>query len=260
MPTHQNKAVIIIPARYASTRFPGKPLCRIAGKPMIEHVYQRAKGSKLASEVLVATDDERIAKTVEEFGGKFIMTRDDHSTGTDRLAEVAEKMPDIEVIVNVQGDEPLIDPKNIDKAIEPVLNNVDVKMSTLAYELAKPEEMESPQIVKVVLDNQGFALYFSRAAIPFYRDTPTSRDNQGDRLSRLGHTGLYVYRRQCLLDIAKMPVAELERAEQLEQLRALANGVKIKVMIAPRSAPAVDVPSDVQKIESILAELGAVLS
>lgn len=227
---------------------------------MIEHVYQRAKGSKLASEVLVATDDERIAKTVEEFGGKFIMTRDDHSTGTDRLAEVAEKMPDIEVIVNVQGDEPLIDPKNIDKAIEPVLNNADVKMSTLAYELAKPEEMESPQIVKVVLDNQGFALYFSRAAIPFYRDTPTSRDNQGDRLSRLGHTGLYVYRRQCLLDIAKMPVAELERAEQLEQLRALANGVKIKVMIAPRSAPAVDVPSDVQKIESILAELGAVLS
>ncbi len=260
MPSNVDRAVIIIPARYASTRFPGKPLCKIAGKPMIEHVYKRAKESKLAQEVFVATDDERISSVVQSFGGKFIMTRQDHASGTDRLAEVAQKMPDIAVFVNVQGDEPLIDPGNIDKAIEPVLNNPDVKMSTLAYALSKVEEMESPQIVKLVMDNQGFALYFSRAAIPFYRD------NLGESIpiTRLGHTGLYVYRRQCLLDIAKMPVAELEQAEQLEQLRALQNGVKIKVVIAARSAPAVDVPEDVKKIESILESVteksGAVLT
>lgn len=245
------QVAIIIPARYASTRFPGKPLCSIAGAPMIEHVYKRAQKAKLASQVLVATDDERIARAVEAFDGQYIMTRSDHATGTDRLAEVAKKMPEIEVIVNVQGDEPLIDPANIDKAIEPLLNDDNVKMSTLAYEMTQEHEMQNPMIVKVVLDNNGFALYFSRAAIPFYRD------NTGDAVTRLGHTGLYVYRRQCLLDIAQMPVASLEQAEQLEQLRALQNGVKIKVMVATRSAPAVDVPEDVLKIEKIMSELGA---
>jgi 3-deoxy-manno-octulosonate cytidylyltransferase (CMP-KDO synthetase) len=247
-----DQVAIIIPARYASTRFPGKPLCSIAGVPMIEHVYKRALKSKLASSVIVATDDERIARAVEAFDGEYIMTRSDHATGTDRLAEVAMKMPQIEVIVNVQGDEPLIDPANIDKAIEPLLNDDNVKMSTLAYEMTQEHEMQNPMIVKVVLDNNGFALYFSRAAIPFYRD------NTGDQIKRLGHTGLYVYRRQCLLDIAKMPVASLEQAEQLEQLRALQNGIKIKVMVAARSAPAVDVPEDVLKIEKIMSELGAV--
>lgn len=221
---------------------------------MIEHVYKRALKSKLASSVIVATDDERIASAVEAFDGQYIMTRSDHATGTDRLAEVAMKMPEIEVIVNVQGDEPLIEPSNIDKAIEPLLNDDNVKMSTLAYEMTQEHEMQNPMIVKVVLDNNGFALYFSRAAIPFYRD---GASDSGASIKRLGHTGLYVYRRQCLLDIAQMPVASLEQAEQLEQLRALQNGIKIKVMVAKRSAPAVDVPEDVMKIEKIMSELGA---
>lgn len=254
MPLKPEQVAIIIPARYASTRFPGKPLCSISGTPMIEHVYKRALKSKLASSVIVATDDERIARAVEAFDGQYIMTRSDHATGTDRLAEVAMKMPQIEVIVNVQGDEPLIDPANIDKAIEPLLNDENVKMSTLAYEMTQKHEMQNPMIVKVVLDNNGFALYFSRAAIPFYRD---SASDTSAPIKRLGHTGLYVYRRQCLLDIAQMPVASLEQAEQLEQLRALQNGIKIKVMVAKRSAPAVDVPEDVLKIEKIMSELGA---
>lgn len=252
MSLKSEQVAIIIPARYASTRFPGKPLCAINGTTMIEHVYKRARQSKLASKVIVATDDERIARAVEAFDGQYIMTRSDHATGTDRLAEVAKKMPEIEVIVNVQGDEPLIDPANIDKAIDPLMSDANVKMSTLAYEMTQEQEMQSPQVVKVVLDNDGFALYFSRAAIPFYRD------NTGDSVTRLGHTGLYVYRRQCLLDIAMMPVAKLEQAEQLEQLRALQNGIKIKVVVAKRAAPAVDLPGDVLKIEKIMSELGAV--
>src|SRR6185369_383501 len=152
----------IIPARYASSRFPGKPLARIDGIPMIERVYKQAQKARHAGRVIVATDDERIAQTVKNFGGEVIMTRDDHATGTDRLAEVAEKLKDLDIIVNVQGDEPLINPGAIDAAVEPFLSDKTVEMSTIAFPIKSVEEVESPQLVKVVTDKNGFALYFSR--------------------------------------------------------------------------------------------------
>ena len=240
---------IIIPARYASTRFPGKSLTLIDGIPMIEHVYKRAKASKLARRVIVATDDERIARVVEGFGGQFQMTANTHNTGTDRLFEVAQTLKDTAIIANVQGDEPLINADSIDRAIEPLLNDRNCKMSTIAYPLTDREAILSSSVVKVVLDSQGYALYFSRYPIPY--------DREGDQSSeikpRLGHAGLYVYRTETLKRIATLPQTPLEKSESLEQLRALENGIKIKVVVLNHNSPGVDVPTDVKKIEALMA-------
>jgi 3-deoxy-manno-octulosonate cytidylyltransferase (CMP-KDO synthetase) len=268
----QAQTAIVIPARYASTRFPGKPLVKIAGVSMIERTYQQATRAKLAQLVLVATDDDRIAQAVRAFGGQVIMTGSDHATGTDRLAEVARLRPDVDIIVNVQGDEPLIDPQAIDRVIEPLLApGGQVEMSTLAYPLKKAEEIESPQVVKVVAGEDGFALYFSRLPIPYHRDqVEVTNTVEGQRItprdisaaSYLGHAGLYVYRRETLLKIAALPPGKLENLEKLEQLRALENGIKIKVVVVggAKRTPAVDIPEDVAIVESFLAELSSVPS
>jgi 3-deoxy-manno-octulosonate cytidylyltransferase (CMP-KDO synthetase) len=240
----------IIPARYASTRFPGKPLVNLGGLTMIERVYRQAARSCLVQSVIVATDDERIAATVEAFGGTFAITRADHPSGTDRLAEVARKHPELDVIVNVQGDEPLIDPAAIDAAVAPLLSDPAIEMSTLAAPLLRREELESPQVVKVVVDQQGFALYFSRAAIPCYRD---NRPFESRRY--LGHVGLYVYRRECLLKLASLTATPLEAAESLEQLRALENGIRIRVIETSYRSLAIDVPEDVDAVQAALEAL-----
>lgn len=241
------KTVAIIPARYASTRFPGKPLTQIGGLTMIERVYRQASLSKNLSGVIVATDDQRIADVVIGFGGSVVMTRDDHRSGTDRLAEVAQRFPDIEIIVNVQGDEPLIDPHTIDSAINPLLRDVDLKMSTIAAPITELAEISSPDVVKVVLDRDNFALYFSRAPIPYYRDAAPAAQ------SCLAHVGLYVYRRQCLLKLATLSPTPLEQAESLEQLRAIENGIRIKVVSGSYRSLAVDRPADVINVERVLS-------
>lgn len=240
------KTVAIIPARYASTRFPGKPLTKIGGVTMIERVFTQASKAKSLSGVLVATDDQRIFEAVKAFGGQVVMTRDDHRSGTDRLAEVAQYQPDIDVIVNVQGDEPLIDPSTIDRAVEPLLNDREIQMSTIAAPITDYAEVNSPDVVKVVLDNNGFAQYFSRSPIPYYRDAAPS-----ERVY-LAHVGLYVYRRECLLKLALLPPTPLEKAESLEQLRALENRIRIKVVTGSYRPVAVDKPADVANVERAL--------
>lgn len=245
---------IIIPARYGSTRFPGKALTLIDGIPMIEHVYKRAQSSKLARRVIVATDDQRIAQVVESFGGTYKMTASTHKTGTDRLHEVAQSLTDTAIIANVQGDEPLIDSLSIDKAIEPLLAEPDCEMSTIAYPLTDKESILSPQVVKVVLDKNGYALYFSRYPIPYDRQA-----TEGDEPKpRLGHAGLYVYRTETLKRLATLEQTPLEKSESLEQLRALENGIKIKVVVRHHNSPGVDVPDDVEKIEALISSTNVI--
>ncbi|MBX9670665.1 MAG: 3-deoxy-manno-octulosonate cytidylyltransferase [Candidatus Obscuribacterales bacterium] len=246
--SHEQSVAIIIPARYASTRFPGKPLISIAGKTMIQRVWEQAKQSKLAKHVIVATDDQRIADAVRAFGGEVRMTSDKHESGTDRLAEVANSLREVGIIVNVQGDEPLISPLVIDAAIKPLIADRSVEMSTVAYPVKDDEKWQSPQLVKVVTDRQGFALYFSRHPIPFLRDP-----GEGARAPRLGHAGLYVYRKECLAKLAGLAPTPLEQTEKLEQLRALENGIKIKVVVHEHNSPGVDVPEDIAKVEALLA-------
>ena len=241
------RTAAIIPARWASTRFPGKPLVMLGGKTMIERVYEQAARARLVQDVIVATDDRRILEAVQAFGGTVAFTRDDHPSGTDRLAEVAASHPELTIIANVQGDEPLIDPAAIDAVIEPLIENKDVDMSTLAAPIQKQEESQGATVVKVVVDKQGFALYFSRAPIPFYRDGRPFPER-----SYLGHIGLYVYRRECLLRLASLKPTDLEQAEALEQLRALEDGIRIRVIQRPYRSLAVDVPEDVQRVEAAL--------
>ena len=221
---------------------------------MIERVYKQAQKCRYANEVIVATDDDRIASVVNGFGGKVIMTRDDHPTGTDRLAEIATKRADIDIIVNVQGDEPLIDPATIDCAIQPLLQDDALDMSTIAARITCPEEIQSNSIVKVVRDQSGNALYFSRFPIPFYRDV-----NDSGLHSHFAHIGLYVYRRDVLLRLASLPPTPLEQAEALEQLRALENGIRIRVVDVEKRSPAVDRPEDVDTVEAALAEISSKL-
>ncbi|PLY03638.1 MAG: 3-deoxy-manno-octulosonate cytidylyltransferase [Desulfuromonas sp.] len=236
----------IIPARYASTRFPGKPLADIAGKPMIQHVYEQTAKSALVNRVIVATDDERICDSVLGFGGEAVMTRADHPSGTDRLAEVAAGL-DAEWIVNVQGDEPLIDPQMIDEAVQPMLDNPEIRMGTLKSRLVDESEYLNPNIVKVVTDQSGFALYFSRSSIPFLRDSKFG----STRIYK--HVGLYVYRRDFLLQYPQLEETELEKSEKLEQLRALEHGYRIYVTETARESIGVDVPGDIGKVLARLA-------
>jgi 3-deoxy-manno-octulosonate cytidylyltransferase (CMP-KDO synthetase) len=237
--------IAIIPARYQSSRLPGKALADIGGRPMIEHVYRRAAAASSVSSVLVATDDERILEAVRAFGGAACMTSPDHLSGTDRLAEVAAELGS-EIIVNVQGDEPLIDPSMIDEAIEPLLADPMVVMSTLRRRIEDPTELENPNVTKVVVDGDGYALYFSRAPIPFTRP-----GNPPARAWR--HVGLYVYRRDCLLQLASLPPTELERSEALEQLRALEHGIRILAVETSHDSIGVDTPEDLDRVRRLMA-------
>lgn len=244
------KIVAVIPARYASTRFPGKPLVKLAGKTMIERVYRQAEQAGLISEVLVATDDDRIAECVQGFGGSVVMTRSDHLSGTDRLAEVAQLRPDIDIIVNVQGDEPLVPPTTIDAAVKPLLDDPRVHMSTIAAPITSVQEVESNTVVKVVCDRLGNALYFSRLPIPFFRD---GAEESLKSKTYMGHLGLYVYRKETLLKISSLAPTPLEQAECLEQLRALEHGISIRVVPVDSRSPAVDRPEDVEVVERAIA-------
>src|SRR5689334_18989617 len=218
------KVVVVIPARYGSTRLPGKPLVSLAGKPMIQRVYERVKMATRVDRVLVATDDKRIVEAVQGFGGEARITRSDHRTGTERVAEVAAH-EEGDVFVNVQGDEPLLDPVSVDNAIASLLEEPVAAISTVATAIKSPADIMDPNVVKTVLDFDGNALYFSRAPIPWVRD------RQGPvHAKHLKHLGLYVFRREALLEFATFPQGDLERIEQLEQLRWLENGYRIRVV------------------------------
>ena len=236
------RVLCVIPARYASTRLPGKPLKDIQGKPMIVRVYERVTCAENLADVIVATDDLRIKAAVEAAGGKAMMTREDHPTGTDRLAEVAEKFKDAEVILNVQGDEPLIDPALIDELAASFKDSPALQMATVATRMKDEAEIQNPNNVKVVMDKAGYALYFSRSRLPFDR-TP------GARVFK--HIGIYAYRRDFLLRYAKMEPTELEKSESLEQLRALENGCRIKVIKTDWKFVGVDTEEDLEKVNEI---------
>jgi 3-deoxy-manno-octulosonate cytidylyltransferase (CMP-KDO synthetase) len=241
----------IIPARYASTRFPGKPLHDILGKTMIERVYERVVRAASIDRVIVATDDQRIREAVEAFGGEVRMTRPDHATGTDRLAEVAADL-ETDLVVNVQGDEPLIDPRMIEAALAPLVADRQIPMGTLKTALNSWQEFQDPNVVKVVTDRQGFALYFSRSPIPYCRDRQPGDEKLVLQAGIARHIGLYVYRREFLLHFAALPGTCLENLEKLEQLRALEHGYRIRVAETDLVSIGVDTPEDVARVEMLL--------
>ena len=252
--------VVVIPARYASSRFPGKPLVPIAGRPMIQHVYERARQARLVDTVLVATDDTRIADAVQAFGGEAVMTSPDHPTGTDRIAEVATGL-ECEIVVNVQGDEPCIAPQAIDAMVQPLREDATIQMSTLAQPIVDVEELLAPTVTKVVVDRAGNALYFSKGPIPYARldwsEAPHLLAAKGATPmippGCMRHYGLYAYRRDFLLTLAQLSPTELEQVEQLEQLRVLEHGYRIRVVQTTYSSVGVDVPDDVARVERLLA-------
>jgi len=240
----------VIPARYTSSRFPGKPFASIAGKPMIQHVVERVRRARRVSRTLVATDEASIREAVEAFGGEAVLTRRDHPTGTDRVAEVAAHIP-AEIYVNVQGDEPLIDPGTIDGLVAALVEDQGVQVASAAAAIVQPNDIMDPNITKVVRDFDGNALYFSRAPIPWVRDREESV------LARhWKHLGLYAFRREALLDFPTLPPGELERLEQLEQLRWLENGYRIRMIETEYDAISVDVPADIDRVEKLLASRG----
>jgi 3-deoxy-manno-octulosonate cytidylyltransferase (CMP-KDO synthetase) len=240
-----SSTVAVIPARYASTRFPGKPLTVIGGRPMIQHVWMRCQEAGCFSDVLVATDDARIADAVQGFGGRAVMTSPACPTGTDRVAEVARARPEADVWINVQGDEPLVDPASL-RTLAGLFADAQVQMATLVRPLEAADAV-SPNVVKAVLALNGDALYFSRATLPFVREAA-----DGASVRRWAHLGLYGYRRETLLKLATLPETPLERAEKLEQLRALEHGIRIRCGQVQGHTVAVDVPEDVAKVEALL--------
>ena len=242
------KTLCVIPARYASTRLPGKPLLDIAGKPMICRVYERAVQADRVEKVLVATDDERICEAVRAHGGEAMMTAADHPTGTDRLAEVAAAYEDMELIINVQGDEPLIDPELINRLAALFEEDRSLQMATVMTPMTDEEEMENPNNVKVVTDLQGYALYFSRSLMPYPRNAGKAPVHK--------HIGIYAYRREFLLRYAKMPPTPLEQAESLEQLRALENGYRIRVLPTDIKFVGVDTAEDLALVNEIYRKMG----
>ena len=248
----------LIPARYASTRLDGKVLADIAGKPMVQHVYERTSQAGCFDTVAVATDDVRVVEAVRAFGGNVELTRPDHASGTDRIAEVAANT-DYDLIVNVQGDEPLIDPQVITAAVEPFRHETGLRIGTIATPITDTEEHLDPAAVKVVVDRHGFALYFSRAPIPYFRIDGPQPPSDAPRqhpcgLWPLKHIGLYVYTRETLLWLADLPPTQLEQTEGLEQLRALENGCRIRVVQVDYSPIGVDTPQDLQIVREILEE------
>jgi len=248
MSNEEPRVVVVIPARYAATRLPGKPLVSLAGKPMVQRVYERAKQAQTVQRVLVATDDHRILDAVASFGGEARMTRTDHRTGTERIAEVAASVEG-DVFVNVQGDEPLIDPSSIDTAVAALLEEPVAQIATVATPIRHAGDIMDPNVVKTVLDFDDNALYFSRAPIPWVRDT-----NQKLHVKYWKHLGLYVFQRDALLEYPTLPQGELEKIEQLEQLRWMENGWKIRVAEVAHDAVSVDVPEDVARVEKLLKE------
>jgi len=243
------KIYAIIPSRYGSTRFEGKPLALIAGRPMIEWVVERVRRCRRVADVAVATDDERIFQAVRRFGGRAVMTGQAHPSGTDRVAAAAEEMEldSEDIVINVQGDQPLIDPRSLDEVIEPLIADADLEMSTLAYAIVKSSEITNPKDVKVTFDRRGNALYFSRSAIPFGRDPHTVFDTYK-------HLGVYAYRRRFLEVFRSLPEGRLEAIEKLEQLRALENGYAIRVVVSGYDSPEVDLPGDIQMIEGCIGD------
>ena len=241
-------AIGIIPARYASSRFPGKPLVDILGKPMIQWVYERACRAKLLEKVVVATDDQRIFDAVTNFNGNVVMTSPTAANGTERIAEVTQNL-DAKLIVNIQGDEPLIDPGVIDQLVILMRENPAAPVGTLVKKIEDAENLINPNIPKVVVDKDFYALYFSRSIIPFHRDRADQRKwIRNEKYYQ--HIGLYIYRREFLLKFVKLPMSNLERIERLEQLRILENGYKIKVALTETDSIGVDVPSDIDRVIS----------
>ncbi len=239
--------VCIIPSRYESSRFPGKPLADLCGKPMIQHVYERVARAKAIPYVAVATDDERIFAAVRKFGGNAVMTAATHRSGTDRIAEAVAALnlaPDA-IIVNIQGDQPIFEPVQVDEVIGPLIDDSSINMSTLIYKIILDEEITHPNAVKVAFDHEGFALYFSRSTIPYVRSSTMKADYYK-------HHGIYAYRRDFLDTFTKLPEGKLEKLEALEQLRALEHGYKIKVVITPHDSVEVDTPQELDRVRRIL--------
>lgn len=251
MPTQKPEVIAIIPARYESNRFRGKPLALIAGKPMIQHVVERAKAVQIVSRVVVATDDRRIAECVEGFGGDYVMTKTNHVSGSDRLAEAAEllKISEHDVIVNIQGDQPLFPAEVVEQVVLPLLEDPALPMSTLIYEIIRPEEIDDPNHVKTVFDRDNYALYFSRSPIPFQRNP-----DEGVKPTYYKHLGFYGYRKGFLLSFVALPEGEWEKFEKLEQLRALEYGYKIKVTVTEHDSIEVDTPEDLLRVEQFLRQ------
>ena len=245
----RSKVIGIIPARYHSNRFEGKPLVPIAGKPMIQHVVERAWQVDLLSRVVVATDDDRIASAVRSFGGEVVMTRSDHASGTDRLAEAAEliDISEQDIVVNIQGDQPLFPVEVVEQVARPMLDDPALPMSTLIYRIVRPEEIDDSNHVKTVFDRNGNALYFSRAPIPFQRNP-----DESDKPTYYKHLGFYAYRKGFLLTFVSLPEGEWEKFEKLEQLRALEYGYTIKVVLTEHDSIEVDTPKDVERVELLL--------
>lgn len=248
----QPRVLGVVPARYASTRFPGKIIANLAGKPLVLHAYERARQAQLLDDVIIAADDPRVVEAVAPFGARVVMTRPDHPTGTDRIAE-AVAQDSAQIIVNIQGDEALIDPETIDAAVRPLLEQPEIMMSTARRRISDLSLVSNPNIVKVICDQRGRAIYFSRSPIPFIRD-------EADRAQAASvywqHIGLYVYRRSFLLAFAEMPQTPLEHLEKLEQLRAVEQGVPIAVVDTEYEGRGVDVPEDLEWARQALAARG----
>jgi 3-deoxy-manno-octulosonate cytidylyltransferase (CMP-KDO synthetase) len=244
------EVVALIPARYGSTRFPGKPLALLRGKPMIRHVYEQTQAVRGLARIVVATDDERIAEVIRDIGGEVAMTRADHPTGTDRLAEVAERL-DADIIVNVQGDLPFFPPAMVEDAVTALTDAPTAVMSTVKTPIYDTDEWHNVNVVKVVTDRNGFALYFSRSPIPFFRG-PRPEARGPREVLGYRHIGLYVYRRDFLFTFTKLPRTPLEQAEQLEQLRALEWGYRITVSETERPTVEIDTPEDLRRAEEAM--------
>ncbi len=247
-PLKKPAIALVIPARWGSTRFPGKSLHLLAGKPLVQHVWEQSLQARKISRVLIATDDRRIRESAERFGAEVVMTSPDHPSGTDRIAEVASRMRGITHFINVQGDEPLIDPGLIEQLAATLLRTPAIAMITAATPLNDPSGAGDPNMVKVVMDLCGNALYFSRSAIPFHRDT----DDSSSQFPPFLHLGIYGYRRDILKRLVRLPPTPLELSEKLEQLRALEHGIPIRVIKTAHRGIGVDTPQDALRVEKLL--------
>lgn len=239
------RAIGVIPARYAAARFKGKVLADLCGKPVIQHVWERAKKARALDDLIVAADDERIIKKVESFGAKAVLTAKEHPSGTDRLREIVNPM-DVNIVVNIQADEPLIQPSMIDELVASLLQDSNIVMATLMKKIENVEDIDNPNVVKVVVDKNNFALYFSRLPIPYYK--------QAKSVCYYKHLGLYAYTKDFLFTFANLPPSSLEKAEGLEQLRALESGYKIKVIETSYETVGIDTPEDLKKVQEMLSK------
>lgn len=246
------RVVCVIPSRYESSRFPGKPLADLCGKPMIRHVYERVLRAKTVTEAAVATDDRRIFDAVEKFGGRAIMTAGRHRSGTDRIAEAATvlNLDENDIVVNIQGDQPIFEPAQVDEVVAPLLADASIPMSTLIYRIVREEEITHPNAVKTVFDKDHFALYFSRSTIPYDRDGVYE-------VNYYKHHGIYAYRRHFLDTFSRLPQGILEKLEALEQLRALEHGYRIKVVETAYDSVEVDTPAELTRVKEIILGSGA---